>query len=429
MTTDTPYQWLSRVAVDDPGRTCLIGAATELTYREVLERVDARAQVVSSVTEPWEIVPVAVAIDVDSIIEILAIEHAGRVPLPHPGHPPEIPRVDAPGIAVCLETSGTSGTPKIVPLTFLNIAASVSASRARLSNGPDDRWLACLPLSHVGGLSVIFRSLEAGGSVIVAPFDPSGGVIERFDPSIGSMVPTMVHRLADNNIDALISVGLVLVGGASLGRSLSERCTEAGVRLVPTYGLTEAGSQVATVAPESSTLQARCVGRPLDTMLVSIVGNDGELVSAGDRGLIAIDGPAVFGGYLGDKERYGRFVTNDRGWLDANGRLHVEGRSDDVVVSGGENVSLGHVAQVIGNLDGIDDVCIVAIDDDEWGTIIGAMVVASLPLELFDTMVRRELKPHERPKRWLKRRIIPTLANAKHDRVAVENEIEEDSWI
>jgi O-succinylbenzoic acid--CoA ligase len=429
MTPDTPYQWLSRVAVDDPGRTCLIGTATELTYSNVLERVDARAQVVSTVTAPWEIVPVAAAIDVESIIEILAIVHAGRVPLPYTGQPPQIPVVDAPGIAVCLETSGTSGTPRIVPLTFSNIAASVSASRARLGNGPDDLWLACLPLSHVGGLSVILRSLEAGGSVMVAPFDPTGGVIEQFNPSIGSMVPTMVHRLADNNIDALASIGLVLVGGAALGRSLTERCTDAGVRLVPTYGLTEAGSQVATVTPGSSALQARCVGTPLEGMLVSIVGNDGEPAPTGDGGLIAVDGPSVFYGYLGGNERHGRFVTNDRGWLGADGMLHVEGRSDDVIVSGGENVSLGYVAEIIGNLDGIDDVCIVAIDDDEWGAIVGAMVVSSLPLDSFDTMVRRGLKPHERPKRWLKRSVIPTLANAKHDRVAVKSEIEEDSWI
>jgi O-succinylbenzoic acid--CoA ligase len=428
MTADTPYHWLSQVAVDDPARACLIDGVAVLTYGEVLARVDARAQVVSTDTEPWEIVPVAVAIDVDSIVEILAIQHAGRVPLPHTEHSPHVPVAVAPGTAVCVETSGSSGTPKVVPLTFPNIAASVAASRTRLRNGPDDRWLACLPLSHVGGLSVVFRSFEAGGSVIASPFDSSGGVIERLNPTIGSMVPTMVHRLADNNMDALASIGLLLVGGAALGRSLAERCVDAGVRLVPTYGLTEAGSQVATAMPGSSTMAPSCVGPRLDTMDVSIVGSDGKSVSVGATGLIAVDGPAVFGGYLGEEERHGRFVTNDRGWIDSDGMLHVEGRADDVIVSGGEKVSLGHVADFIGSLDGIDDVCIVGTDDDEWGAIIGAMVVASLPLGSFDKMVRRGLKPHERPKRWLKRSVIPTLPNGKHDRVAVRRELEEDAW-
>ena len=428
MTADTPYQWLSRVAVDDPGRPCLIDGATVLTYSEVLARVDARARVVSNATEQWEIVSVLVANDIDSIIEILAIQRAGGVPLPYTGHLPQAPVAVAPGIAVCIETSGSSGTPKIVPLTFPNISASVTASRVRLGNGPDDRWLACLPLSHIGGLSVIFRSLEAGGSVVIAPFDSSGGVIEHLNPTIGSMVPTMVHRLASNNMDAIASIGLVLVGGASLARSLAERCVDAGVQLVPTYGLTEAGSQVATAVPGSSALMPSCVGRPLDTMDVSIVGNNGESVSVGATGLIAVDGPSVFGGYLADEVRYGRFVTNDRGWIDSDGMLHVEGRTDDVMVSGGENVSLRYVADFIGSLNGVDDVCIVGIDDDDWGAIIGAMVVGSLPLGSFDTMVRRGLKPHERPKRWLKRSVISTLANGKHDRVAVKRELEEDAW-
>ena len=397
------------------------------TYGDVLDRVDARAQTVSTATEPWEILPVEVAIDTDSIIEILAVQHAGRVPLPHTGQPPPVPVAAAPGIGVCIETSGSSGTSRIVSLTYGNIAASVIASRARLDNGPDDCWLACLPLSHIGGLSVIFRTLEAGGSAIIVPFDPSGTTIETFNPTIASMVPTMVHRLADDNMGALASIGLVLVGGAALGKALSGRCFEAGVKLAPTYGLTEAGSQVATALPGLSGADTASVGRPLETMDVAIIDSAQMSVPTGSIGAIAIDGPAVFGGYLGEQQRQGRFVTSDRGWLEPDGVLHIEGRADDVIVSGGENVSLGHVSDLIEGIDGVDDVCIVAIEDEEWGMIMGAMVVANLPLGSFDTMVKRGLEPHERPKRWLKRSVIPMLANGKHDRLAVRKELEEES--
>jgi O-succinylbenzoic acid--CoA ligase len=335
---------------------------------------------------------------------------------------------DAPGVAVCIETSGSSGERKIVPLTYGNVRASVHASRNRLGNDSRDRWLVCLPLNHVGGLTIVWRTFEAGGTALVVPFDASGATIERLGPTIASMVPTMVQRLLDNNPDALASIALVLVGGAALGRSVRDRCIRAGIHLVPTYGLTEAGSQVATAVQDESGVSIGRVGKPLDGMEVAIVGPDHEPVETDRSGLISIDGPAVFNGYLGEESRRGWFTTSDIGRLDAEGNLHVEGRADDVIVSGGENVSLGRVARTIGGIDGIDDVCVVGVDGGEWGTVGGAMVVSRRALELFDTMVDEALEAHERPKRWLVRDTIPRLANGKHDIAAVREAFEEETW-
>jgi len=428
MTADTPYQWLSRVATSDPERSCLVDDANVLAYGDVLARVDARAHAIRAGIEPWEIVPVEVAIDVDSVIEILATQEAGGVPFPNTRRAPSLPVTTADDVAVCVETSGSSGSPKIVPLTFTNIAASLRSSRKRLGTGPDDRWLVCLPLSHVGGLSIIWRTLEAGGTAIVAPFDPSGAVIERLEPTIASMVPTMVHRLVDNNSAAIASIGLVLVGGAALDPFLWERCLQVGVHLVPTYGLTEAGSQVATAAPGDPDMSSGWVGTPLDDMEVLIVGLDHEPVGPGQTGLISVEGPAVFDGYLGEEYRGRRFITSDLGRLDDERNLFIEGRIDDVIVSGGENVSLGRVAEIINGLDGIDDVCAVGFADAEWGTVGGAMVVSDRDLESVIAMARSELKAHERPKRWLRRGIIPKLANGKHDLAAVRAAFEEEQW-
>lgn len=429
MTTDTPYHWLARVAADDPDRLCLAGATTELTYGDVLDRVQAAAKVLRADIAAWEIVPTPVAIDVDSVIDILAVQHAGGVPLPYVGQPPTLQVSSAPDVAVCLETSGSSGKRKIVPLTFVNVASSVRSSRSRLGNGADDRWLICLPLDHVGGLSIIWRTLEAGASAVVGPFDPSGVLIERLHPTLASMVPTMVHRLVESNPGALASIGSVLVGGAALGLPLWERCIDVGVRLVPTYGLTEAGSQVATALPGEVKMLAGWTGTPLPDIEVVIVGLDHEPVQPGQTGIIAIEGPAVFDGYLAEEFRRGRFITNDVGHLDTENNLYVEGRIDDVIISGGENVSLGWVAGVLRGLDGVDDICVVGVEDSEWGTIGCAMVVSEDGLEGFGTMVEGVLQPHERPKRWLEREVIPKLANGKHDVAAVRAAFEEEPWI
>lgn len=433
MTADTPYRWLSVVASHDPDRPCLVDIAGVHSYGDVLTRVITRADELRARADhalaDGEISTIEVTLSIDSIIEILAVQHRGAVPFPHSGPSPTIGSQRAPGAAICVGTSGSSGASKIVPLSFVNLEASVDASRRRLRNGRNDRWLACLPLDHIGGLSVIWRTLEAGGSALVAPFDASGDVIDRLEPTIASMVPTMLQRLFDRNQNALRSIGSILVGGAGLDASLMERCREFGVSIMPTYGLTEASSQVATATDMPRRGATGFVGQPLDGMDVEIINLDGETVETGDTGVISVAGPAVFDGYLGEETRLGRFVTSDLGWLDPDGNLYVEGRIDDVIVSGGENVSLVRVAETIGGFDAVRDVCVVGLADAEWGMVCAAMVVSSLPLDALDTMAKAELRRHERPKRWLSAEEIPLLANGKHDLAAVRAAFEEEPWI
>lgn len=419
MAIETPNEWLGYVARTDPGRVCLVSDEEVLTYGEVLEFVEARAGEITASINEHEIVLVKVEIDVRSIIELLAIQVAGGVPLPYIGEPPELPVATAEGAAVCVETSGTGGLRKIVPLSYANIAASVTASRQRLGNGADDRWLLSLPLNHVGGLSILWRSLEAGGAVIVSPFDSSGGPIERHRPTYASMVPTMVHRLLQRNPDALASIGAVLVGGASLSSRLWSEADGAGVHLVPTYGMTETGSQIATLPARDERRELGLVGRPLDGFSVTIVDPAGADVAALTTGRIAVEGPAVFHSYLGEAERSKPFVTSDLGRLSITGDLYIEGRRDDVVVSGGENVSTVHVADALAGIDGVSDVCVVSIDDSEWGSIVVAMVVADRRIDSSTTMVATLLDRQVRPKRWIMTDEIPKLHNGKHDVEAV----------
>jgi O-succinylbenzoic acid--CoA ligase len=274
----------------------------------------------------------------------------------------------------------------------------------------------------VGGLSVLWRTFEIGGSLILAPFDDAlPALMQRAKPTIASLVPTMVYRLLDSDASLLSYMRLVLVGGAAVSATLLEDATQHGVRLAPTYGMTETTSQIATAAigsdDEETSWPPR--GLVLDGFTVSIVSDTGQEVATGTSGRILVDGPAVSPGYLGRPDRNGPFETNDVGWMDPLGRLIVVGRSDEVIVSGGENVSLPNVAAVIGGFDGVIQAVAVGLPDDEWGTVVGVMVEGSADESALSIAATSELASHERPKRWVVVDTIPTLETGKPDRGAV----------
>jgi len=415
MVSDTPYGWLERSAQSDPNAPALYLDAGVVTYSELQEHVVSRARILRRIVVEGAIEPVGMWPNLVSIVEMLATMRVGAVPLPYSGTPPSPPGHRLGGVAVCVSTSGTHGAQKLVPLSYRNISASVAASRERLGTGSSDRWLATLPLNHVGGLAVLWRSLEAGGAAVVAPFGRSVvGVIERSRPTIASLVPTMVHRLIEWSPDALVSVGPILVGGAGTSSLLASRARELGVTLVPTYGMTEACSQVATAIDGSASAAPPIVGPPLKGFTITIVDDSGEVLP-GESGVIEVDGPAVFSGYLGRSERSGAFRTSDIGYLTSHGDLAVVGRADDVVLVGGLNVSLRVLRETILAASGVLDAAVVGIPDPEWGTIPCAIVeldpthvVQDIQQEILDRLPRGHA-----PRRWLLAP-IPLLPNGKH---------------
>jgi O-succinylbenzoic acid--CoA ligase len=231
----------------------------------------------------------------------------------------------------------------------------------------------------------------------------------------------MVYRLLDSDPSLLSDMRLVLVGGAAVSASLLEVAAQHGVPLAPTYGMTETASQIATAAIGSDDEEAPWPPRGvvLGGFAVSIVSDAGQEVAAGSIGRILVDGPAVSPGYLGRPDRNGPFETNDVGWVDSLGRLTVVGRSDEIIVSGGENVSLPNVAAVVGGFDGVVQAVAVGLPDDEWGTVVGVMVEGSADESALSIAAKSELASHERPKRWVVVDTIPTLETGKPDRGAV----------
>jgi O-succinylbenzoic acid--CoA ligase len=268
-------------------------------------------------------------------------------------------------VACIVHTSGTSGRPRAVELTHANLRASAIGSAARIGISPADRWLCCMTLHHVGGLMIPVRCAIFGASVAIEPFDP--GRIARAlaeDPiTLASLVPTMLARL----LDAGVGPGRlrwVLLGGGPAPRSLIERALEAGWPVAPTYGMTETASQIAAIAPWEVHEKPGSVGIPFFHTAVRI----------GEDGRIEIRGPSIAASAAGPN---GWLRTADLGEIESDGHLHVLGRADDVIVTGGENVSPEEVEAVLLSHPAIADAAVAGRPDPEWQTAVVAFVVTN----------------------------------------------------
>ena len=284
---------------------------------------------------------------------------------------------------VVLFTSGTTGDPKGVRLTRRNLLASAVGSAYRLGVDPDDRWLVCLPMYHMGGLAPLVRSTLYGTTTVIQrSFDTAGTAraMADYDVTGVSLVPTMLVRLLDADWTPPESLRFVLLGGAPASEALLERALDRGVPVYPTYGATETASQVATATPADVRDYPGSVGRPLRGTDVSILDTDGSAVAAGERGEIVVSGPTVTPGYLDEGQTAAAFDdagfhTGDVGYRDDDGRLWVVGRLDDRIVTGGENVHPADVADALAELPDVTDAAVVGLPDEEWGERVAALVV------------------------------------------------------
>ena len=330
--------------------------------------------------------------------------------------------------AVILFTSGTTGEPRAVRLTGANLHASAVASAFRLGVAPGDRWLDCLPVYHAGGLSPVVRCAVQGTTLVLQRrFDAgeTAQVLEKFDATGLSLVPTQLRRLLDANA-SLAPLETVLLGGAPASESLLSRAREANLPVYPTYGLTETASQVATATPGEAERHPGTVGQPLYRTAVTIL-DDGEPVEQGDRGEIVVDGPTVTPGYLdGDGAfcEYG-LRTGDVGYRDADGRLWVVGRRDEMILSGGELVAPREVADAIREHPAVTDAAVVGVDDPTWGQRVAALVVTerNLAVSTLRKHCRERLADYRCPKTIAFAETLPRTASGTVDRERVREHL------
>ena len=287
--------------------------------------------------------------------------------------------VDLGAVHCVIYTSGTTGRPKGAMLTWGNHWWSAVGSVLNLGLQADDRWLAVLPLFHVGGLSILLRSAIYGIPAVVQPgFEPAdvNQAIDQQGVTIVSVVSAMLQRMLDQRGDRPYPASLrcVLLGGGPAPAPLLEACRRRGVPVVQTYGLTETASQVATLAPGDAQRKLGSSGKPLLPTELRIF-LDGREAGSGQVGEIVVRGPTVTPGYVNRDEatfralRGGWLRTGDLGYLDDEGYLYVLDRRDDLIVSGGENVYPAEVEAVLQAHPAVAGAAFTAQPDPTWGQI------------------------------------------------------------
>ena len=329
--------------------------------------------------------------------------------------PDRAPVVDASpdDIAILLFTSGTSGQPKAAVLRHRHLVAYVLAA-AEFMGTEHEAALVSVPPYHVAGTATVLTSVFAGRRVVYLPdFTPEAWVAAVRDQRIthARVVPTMLARILDvlmRDGGTLPHLRHLAYGGGRMPAPVIERAVALlpQVDFVNAYGLTETSSTIAILGPEdhrqavaSRDPEVRgrlgSVGRPLPAVDVEIRGADGRPVPAGEVGEIWVRGEQVAGEYLGAGDadvvptaEGGWFPTRDGGRLDAAGYLYLEGRLDDVIVRGAENLSPGEIEDVLVAHPGVADAGVVGVPDTEWGQKVVAAVVARDGVEVSEEALR-----------------------------------------
>ena len=349
-------------------------------------------------------------------------------------------------------TSGTSGQPKGAMLTFANHFWSATASSYRLGIDPADRWLSVLPLYHVGGLAVVWRSCLYGTAVVLHHgfhLDAINHSLDSQQITLISLVPTMLYRLLQSRSHWPDSLRLILLGGAAATPKLIQQANALTIHnsqftihnssalVATTYGLTEAASQVATMLPEEAARKSGSVGKPLMFTKVTIVDDNNNDLPPGEVGEIVVSGPTVMAGYFEDwRQETGDYKvaqspisslqslkTGDMGYLDADGDLWIVQRRSDLIVSGGENVYPAEVEAVLRGHTAVAQVCVVGIPHPEWGQQVAAMVQLKKGQSVMENELlafsHEHLARYKQPRRIMFVAELPQTASGKIARRAV----------
>jgi len=385
--------WLDRAAAKAPGRCALETAELSLTYAELLAlaRLGARRLAERGV-RPGERVAIALAPGGGFVQALHACLLLGAVAVPvdlrlAPGEQERIAsgaalvlseplgsdgdrtwpaarhELDAPALIV--HTSGTTSAPRPVTLTYGNLLWSALGSGVALGVDPRDRWLCALPLSHVGGLSILLRSAIYATTAVVHERFETERVLEALTGGVTllSLVATTLARLLDGGLERPPELRCALTGGGPVPAALVARAHGAGVPVSLTYGLTETCSQVTTTPTAELGAAPASAGPPLFCTRVELA-HDGEILVSGPT----VSPSAELTG--------GRLATGDLGRLDEQGRLWVTGRKADTIISGGENVAPAEVEAVLEAHPAVLEAAVIGRPDERWGERVSALVVA-----------------------------------------------------
>jgi acyl-CoA synthetase (AMP-forming)/AMP-acid ligase II len=313
-----------------------------------------------------------------------------------PGSAAEEAPAEGEAPAVLLYTSGTTAAPKAAVLRHRHLTSYVIGTVEFAGAGPDEAVLVSVPPYHVAGLANLLSNLYLGRRIVyLAQFDAPAWVdsVRRESITNAMVVPTMLARICDvldGDGAGLPSLRALSYGGARTPATVLQRVMALlpEVDLTNAYGLTETSSTIAVLGPEDhraardgdphASARLSSAGRVLPTVEVEVRGPLGDALPAGEPGEIWVRGEQVSGEYAGrdaSLDADGWFPTRDRGWVDADGYLFIEGRSDDTIIRGGENIAPAEIEEVLLRHPAVAQAAVVGVPDDEWGQRIAAVVV------------------------------------------------------
>ncbi|MCA9509319.1 MAG: class I adenylate-forming enzyme family protein [Myxococcota bacterium] len=380
--------------------------------------------------------------------EFLASARAGE-----PLEPSSWP-MDPEDIAVLLFTSGTTGPPKAAVIRHKHLTSYILTTVEFGAAGDEDGQLVAVPPYHIAGMATLCSSIYAGRKIVQLPnFAAADWLRLARDERVSQafVVPTMLGRildeLGDAARDALPHLRALAYGGGKMPLPVIERAMAAlpHVAFTQAYGLTETSSTIAVLGPDDHRTafasddpavrrRLASVGQPIPTVEVQIRDDMGAVLGPNERGEIFVRGEQVSGEYLGKGTTLlgdGFFPTRDGGYLDDEGYLFLEGRQDDIIVRGAENMSPGEIEDVLLQHEAVRDVAVVGVPDEQWGEAVAAAVVLhegqSATVEALQAYVRERLRSSRTPERIVFRAELPYNETGKLLRRLVRADLAENA--
>jgi len=329
-------------------------------------------------------------------------------------------------------TSGTSGSPKIVPLKRRQMLSAAASSAENFRPDKNHFWLLCLPLNHIGGISIILRSLIYGSAIYRLDTFHEEMIKEFLGENklfhAASLVPTMLKRLLDDPLFRTHNeFKAILLGGGPISHSLLKKAVERGIPLVSSYGMTETCAQIIAnplLQPSGTYTPLQSVGKPFPPNEMEIRDEQTQKkLGSMQSGLLWLKGPQVFDGYFNKElnknnfDKNGWFNTGDFGHINGRGQLFIEARRTDLIVTGGENVNPSEVELAIENLEQVKEAVVIGIPDEEWGQKVVAVITpqnGDVPeIEELRELLRGQLADFKLPKEVRVMKEIPKTNSGK----------------
>lgn len=350
--------------------------------------------------------------------ELLAEARSGQGAVPDPDW-----SMEPEDVAILLFTSGTTGAPKAAVLRHKHLVSYILGSVEFMGAAESDAALMSVPPYHIAGMAAVLSSVYAGRKIVQLPnFTPGDWlrIADKERVTNAFVVPTMLGRIVDEmeakGLAPPCALRAIAYGGGKMPLPVIERAMNLfspATDFTNAYGLTETSSTIAVLGPDDHRAAAlsdeplvkkrlASVGRPLPSVEVQIRDPEGRVLGPGERGEIYVRGEQVAGEYAGRGSQLidgGWFPTRDGGYVDEEGYLFLEGRTDDVIVRGGENMSPGEIEDVLLEHPAVADAAVVGVPDVEWGEAVAAAIVLKEGKRATEAELKEWVKKHLRSSR------------------------------